>query len=273
VAPYAGQKAFVFFDEAEAEGPSGGDPFSADHLADLLNMRQIPLVVLNACQSGKQVGAAETSLGSRLLAAGVQLVVAMGYSVTVSAARLLMTTLYGHLLAGREPAVAIRRARLELYHNKRRQAAYGQEIPLEDWLLPVIYQNRPPDFGPHTFTGEWTDPGPLYAPPRTTYHFVGRDLDILHVERPPAAPQPAVNPGDGRGGQNHPAPSPGLVVAENPAGGAGLLLWVRSESLPPAGNYQPDRAGVGAAPDRHRRRRPGGGAARVEKPPPPAHAR
>ncbi|MEI6758692.1 MAG: CHAT domain-containing protein, partial [Chlorobium sp.] len=182
IEPYTGHRAFLFFeDEEETEG--GGVAVSADDLANLLNMRQIPIVVLNACQSGKQVGETESSLGSRLISAGVQLVVAMGYSVTVSAARLLMTTLYQQLLEGRDPSVAIRRARLELFNDKRRQAAYNQEIALEDWVLPVIYQNEPPDL---TFSG--TDAGTdrtdnSYAPPKSTYGFVGRDIDILQIER------------------------------------------------------------------------------------------
>ncbi|MDV7393004.1 CHAT domain-containing protein, partial [Arthrospira platensis SPKY1] len=100
-----------------------------------MQAHQLPIAVLNACQSGKQVGAQETSLGSRLMAAGVQLVVAMGYSVTVSAAALLMQTLYGALLDGQPLAQAIRRGRLALYNDKGRRAAYDQTIQLEDWLL------------------------------------------------------------------------------------------------------------------------------------------
>jgi Tfp pilus assembly protein PilF len=181
--PYDGLQAFLFFDDDDGRSEGGGNPVSAADLARLLNARRIPMVVLNACQSGKQVGAAETSLGSRLLAAGVQLVVAMGYSVTVSAARLLMTTLYRQLLAGREPAVAIRRARLELYNDKWRRAAFGQKIKLEDWVLPVIYQNLPLHFDPAAFQGEAAILPTTYNPPRTAYGFVGRDLDILQIER------------------------------------------------------------------------------------------
>ena len=39
----------------------------------------------------------ETSLGSRLMSAGMEMVVAMGYSVTVTAAKLMMEHLYKHL--------------------------------------------------------------------------------------------------------------------------------------------------------------------------------
>ncbi|MCB8967479.1 MAG: CHAT domain-containing protein [Ardenticatenaceae bacterium] len=95
---YDGWRAFLSF--------SGDQPGSRDLVADeviaaLLQSHQIPIAILNACQSGMQVGESETSLGSRLMAAGVQTAVAaMGYSVTVSAAVLFMTHLYQHLLAG-----------------------------------------------------------------------------------------------------------------------------------------------------------------------------
>jgi hypothetical protein len=78
----------------------------------------------------------------------------MGYSVTVSAAELLMSTLYQHLFAGDDLAVAIRHARTELYNNKERRAYFDQKINLEDWLLPVVYQNQPVTLKPSEFTPE-----------------------------------------------------------------------------------------------------------------------
>ncbi|MCP4350826.1 MAG: CHAT domain-containing protein [Desulfobacterales bacterium] len=91
---YEGRKAFLFF-EGEQEGKS--DPAEAGEIADLLKLHHIPVAVLNACQSGKQVWDSETSLGSRLLQAGVQTVLAMAYSVTVTAASLMMERLYENL--------------------------------------------------------------------------------------------------------------------------------------------------------------------------------
>ncbi len=184
VEPYEGQRAFIFFDPDPNEGDGkAGRPVSADDLAKLLNARQIPIAVLNACQSGKQVGDVETSLGSRLLAAGVQLVVAMGYAVTVSAARILMVELYERLLAGNSPATAIRRARLELYNRKKRRVYFNQEIELEDWMLPVVYQNEPPQLDANTFEGQPPDRGVPYSRRDPMHGFVGRDLDILQIER------------------------------------------------------------------------------------------
>jgi hypothetical protein len=67
IASYEGQKAFLFLEGAQE---NQADPVEAGEVASLLIHHQIPVVILNACQSGKQVGATETSLGSRLLQAG-----------------------------------------------------------------------------------------------------------------------------------------------------------------------------------------------------------
>ena len=197
IEPYDDLKAFLFL-ESDKEHPSTpspkgdekgqSDPVEAQELADLLANHQIPIVILNACQSGKQVGDAETSLGSRLMTAGVQMVLAMGYSVTVTAAELLMTTLYEQLFAGQDLTAAIRRARLELYNRKGRRAYFNQTIDLEDWFLPVVYQDQeqrlqPRDFTPQESAAYYERQARRYRPPTVTYGFVGRDLDVLHAEK------------------------------------------------------------------------------------------
>jgi len=183
VEPYTDKKAFLLFEEEESKDGNGGELVSAEDIANQLRLHQIPVVALNACQSGKQVGATETSLGSRLLQSGAQLVIAMGYSVTVSAARLFMTRFYQELLAGREPATAIRSARLELFRDKARKGAYNREIVLEDWMLPVIYQNTPVQFRFSAAAPGAAFAMPRYPKPATAYGFFGRDLDVLEIER------------------------------------------------------------------------------------------
>ncbi len=186
--PYKGDKAFLSFESEQEE--SKADLVEASELARLLIAHHIPIAILNACQSGKQVGERETSLGSHLVQAGVQFVLAMGYSVTVSAAELLMKTLYEKLFAHAELPVAIRDGRAELYNHKERRAYFDQQIDLEDWLLPVAYQNAPVPLHPREFTLEernaWFErkaEESQYRPPVPTYGFVGRDLDILSIER------------------------------------------------------------------------------------------
>ncbi|MBI2303118.1 MAG: tetratricopeptide repeat protein [Chloroflexi bacterium] len=182
---YEGSKAFLLF-EGKKEGQA--HPVEASKLADLLISHQVPIVVLNACQSGKQVGVAETSLGSRLMQSGVQVALAMGYSVTVTAAELMMGRLYEQLFSGLDLSTAIRRARLELYNQRGRRAYFDQVIDLEDWLLPVVYQNQEMrlevrDFTPEEHARYYERRAERYRPTEPAYGFVGRDLDILEIEK------------------------------------------------------------------------------------------
>ncbi|MEL6929332.1 MAG: CHAT domain-containing protein [Cyanobacteria bacterium J06600_6] len=77
VEAYEGLKAFLAL-----EGKETGeyDLVEAEEMADLLTGKGIPVCILNACQSGKQLNQTEeednreTSLGSRLMNAGMQMV-------------------------------------------------------------------------------------------------------------------------------------------------------------------------------------------------------
>jgi tetratricopeptide (TPR) repeat protein len=221
--PYEGVKAFLFL-EGETNGKA--DPVEAQELADLLTGKGIPVCILNACQSGKQVSftltppltrgaggvnpddsqtstppnpplvrggedgdnSRETSLGSRLMAAGMQMVVAMGYSVTVTAASLLMEKLYRELFNNKGISEAIRLGRRELFNRKSRQAYYNQTIDLEDWLLPVVYSNQAVNLNLREFTPQEEETffeslGRQYRFPQPEYGFVGRDLEILKIEK------------------------------------------------------------------------------------------
>jgi tetratricopeptide (TPR) repeat protein len=181
-------KAFLFF---EAEAADTLDPAEADELARLLREHQIPIAILNACQSGQQIGATETSLGSRLLQAGVQTVIAMGYSVTVSAAALMMPVLYRSLLNQKDVLVALREARTALHNQPERRAYFNQRIKLEDWLLPVVYQPQGSietklPLREMTLTEQaqiLSRQSSRYQAPEPTYGFVGRDVDILQIEK------------------------------------------------------------------------------------------
>ncbi|MGQ4649167.1 tetratricopeptide repeat protein [Lyngbya aestuarii] len=198
IQPYQGVKAFLFL---EGERKRKADPVEASELAGLLTGKGIPVCVLNACQSGKQVkgdtetrgqlsldDSRETSLGSRLMGAGMQMVVAMGYSVTVTAASLLMETVYKQLFAEKGISEALRLGRKELYNRKGRRAYYNQTIDLEDWLLPVVYCNQQVKLNLREFTPQEEEAyfasrqqQYRFTPP--TYGFVGRDLEILKIEK------------------------------------------------------------------------------------------
>ncbi len=194
IQPYEGVRGYVFFEKEASPATQSSatkdnaDAVQAGELAALLQQFQVPMVVLNACQSGKQVGEHESSLGSRLMQAGVQNVLAMGYSVTVSAATKCMTALYQQLFEGQDLQHSLRRARVALRGDKTRRAYFDQRIQLEDWLLPVMYENTPAQLkvrqpnAAELNTQLAREQGAVqFAAP--TYGFFGRDLDILRVER------------------------------------------------------------------------------------------
>ncbi|MCE7982137.1 MAG: CHAT domain-containing protein [Caldilinea sp. CFX5] len=181
--------AWLFFED---EASDDLDAASAEEVAGLLLDHQIPIAILNACQSGQETGDPETGLGSRLLAAGVQTVVAMGYSVTVSAATQLMATLYAQLFQPpHDLPAALCAGRTALHYEKTRKAAYNQRIKLEDWLLPVLYQpsSQTPRHLPlreMSFDEQiafYSRLATRYTPPEPEYGFVGRDVDILQIEK------------------------------------------------------------------------------------------
>ncbi|MEM6520657.1 MAG: CHAT domain-containing protein [Cyanobacteria bacterium P01_D01_bin.71] len=213
IEPYAGVKAFLFL---EGETPGQSDPVEAQELANLLTNQGIPVCILNACQSAKQVqgtareagvaegsppapldpGSAaggeivqrETSLGSRLMTAGMQMVVAMGYSVSVTAATVLMQKVYAELFAQQPLAEAIRLGRRELHNDKTRKGWFNLTVDLEDWLLPVVYGNQSVQFDLQEMKPEEEEKylealASRYEFPEPTYGFFGRDLEILKIEK------------------------------------------------------------------------------------------
>lgn len=187
--PYAHKKAFLFF-ESRQKGVAV--PVEAEQLAKVLKQQQVPIIILNACQSAKQDhkdSSNETSLGRILIQQGIQLVLAMRYSVSVSAAKLMMEVLYQQIYSHKGIEKAIAQARKELYRYKTRRAAYNRAIPLEDWILPVVYQNRPPKLQLRAFTGDekaafvQSTKIPHSLQQHLPYGFFGRDLDILQIEK------------------------------------------------------------------------------------------
>jgi len=212
IKPYTGVKAFLFL---EGETPGQSDPVEAQELAHLLTNQGIPVCILNACQSAKQVRQnagvesqepedggddpqlqtlnptiqnPETSLGSRLMTAGMQMVVAMGYSVSVTAATILMEKLYAELFTQKPLAEAIRLGRRELHNRKTRKGWFNMTVELEDWLLPVVYGNSAVQFdlqrmSPQDEEAYLESLASRYQFSQPTYGFVGRDLEILKIEK------------------------------------------------------------------------------------------
>jgi len=188
-------KSVIYLESTEADHRA--DPIEATQLAQLLVQHQIPITLLNACESGKQIGLTETSLSGQFMEAGVPLVLAMRYTVTLGAATFFMKTLYQHLFgegeghnqSNHDIATAIRYARKTLYNNKERRSTYNELIELEEWIIPVVYQNTPTfslplrDFRPDEQTQrDAYDARTFHQNPAPPDQFIGRDLEILEIE-------------------------------------------------------------------------------------------
>ncbi len=180
------------------------DRVDANRLGTLLNRRGVPLMVLSACQSAAQE---ETnpyaSVAARLIRAGVGSVLAMNYSVLVTAAKIFVAAFYGGLAGGLTVGQAVDEGRVALLadeqrHTLTRRNAGGQlveeTIRLRDWFLPALYQQSadPVVFAERADLSEvspalplaLTDPNlPGGLPPDPRHGFHGRAREMLRLER------------------------------------------------------------------------------------------
>jgi len=173
------------------------DPVWGEQLSHLLREHRIPIMVLNACQSGMQSAEADdafASVATSLLRAGVRSVVAMGYSLYVSAAREFLPAFYARLFDSGSVAEATRAARQALLVNPMRLSARGP-YPLQDWLVPVLYQQQPLllQFASKAKASDLEiEPIPEDAKlsaREAPYGLIGRDYAVLALERALRRPQ------------------------------------------------------------------------------------
>ena len=121
------------------EKPEGGsDRVTASTIATVLTQGKVPVVVLNACQSGAVGKELEASVATALLKAGCAAVVAMGYSVYAVAAAEFMAAFYEALFTGATVGQAVTAGRGRLFERDGRPSPKG-DMPLADWLVPVHY--------------------------------------------------------------------------------------------------------------------------------------
>ena len=128
------------------EQPGGGpDAVPASRVAQVLAMGQVPVVVLNACQSGAVGKDLEAAVATRLLRHGIASVVAMAYSVYAVAAADFMAAFYERLFAGHTVTAAVTAGRQRLFQRNMRPSPKG-DMPLADWVVPVHYLRRDVSF-------------------------------------------------------------------------------------------------------------------------------
>jgi len=144
----AGAGAPGMFQDAAPEGAlvfqaagGGRDLVPASRVAQVLEAARVPVVVLNACQSGAVGKQLEAAVATRLLQGGAASVVAMAYSVYVVAAAEFMAAFYERLFAGDTVSAAVTAGRQRLFRHPDRPSPKG-DLPLADWVVPVHYLRR-----------------------------------------------------------------------------------------------------------------------------------
>ena len=144
----AGAGAPGMYQDTESEGvlvfqtaDGGRDPVPASRVAQVLAAARVPVVVLNACQSGAVGKQLEAAVATRLLRGGAASVVAMAYSVYAVAAAEFMAAFYERLFAGDTVSAAVTAGRQRLFRHPGRPSPKG-DLPLADWVVPVHYLRR-----------------------------------------------------------------------------------------------------------------------------------
>ena len=169
------------------------DLIDGRRLGQLLANSGIPLFVINAYRSAQMtVFNPFTSLASQLIANGVKGVVVTPYPFCSTAAELFMGRFYAGLAKHRLLAEAVTDARRALEGQPGRESVTGS-TELKDWIIPVLYQREHryvplPESchrEPIERDRDETPARPRVAEvcPEGRYGFVGRDYDMLRIER------------------------------------------------------------------------------------------
>ncbi len=188
-----GSRGVLVFEDEKGEP----DQVDTEQLSNLLKESAVPAVVLNACQSAMIDSHAEdafASVAASLLKSGMRSVVAMAYSLYVSGARHFVPAFYERLFEAGNVAQGVRAGRQQMLAHPGRICARG-DFPLKDWLVPVVYQQKPLDFSFATEAKKTAQRGESQLPEGARdednpYGFIGRDGPLLALERamlrPPA---------------------------------------------------------------------------------------
>ncbi|MBF0437111.1 MAG: tetratricopeptide repeat protein [Magnetococcales bacterium] len=161
----------------------------AKELNNLLAKHRIPFMVLNACRAAAVDERARDPFAATapaLIRAGVRGVVAMGYNLYVSGAQVFIPAFYERLFRSGSIIEATRSGREAMVAHPERDCSRGR-FPLQDWLLPVLYQQEAPVLPfqetASPTTAEETVVIPEEAQVPGDFGFIGRERAILGLER------------------------------------------------------------------------------------------
>jgi tetratricopeptide (TPR) repeat protein len=164
---------------------------SANEIAGIVRDHRIPLFFLDACQGAKAVKDPSASVAGRLLESGVASVAAMSHTVLVETARRFIAEFYKELLSGKRVGQAMLAGQRALKSDTFRGKTFTGELHLEDWFVPVLFQEEQdpqliretPAEQVEAVIAKKKDLALGELPPAPPHQFLGRSRDLLKAER------------------------------------------------------------------------------------------
>ena len=163
----------------------------ADRIARIVRDHRIPLFFLEACQTAQADRDPSASVAARLLESGVASVAAMTHSVLVETASRFISQFYDELLQGKRVGQAMLAGQRALKSDTFRDKTFTGELHLEDWFVPVLFQEEQDPQLVREVPGEQVAAiiekrrelalGEL--PEEPPHRFLGRSRDLLKAER------------------------------------------------------------------------------------------
>jgi hypothetical protein len=181
-APASSKFSFLYFSDPNGYGTK---PVAASQVAKLLREYNIPIVVLNACESARANAGDDANIAKTFARAGVKNILAMVYKASESAMLRFLENFYKEfLIEGRSFTNAATLARRILRSDSARDARFHLQLPLHDWFVPVVYSSVPELSLIRPYKVQQP---PVEGPSRTEttceVSFPGREFDLLRLEK------------------------------------------------------------------------------------------
>jgi tetratricopeptide (TPR) repeat protein len=178
----------------------------ASELGAEIQKHNIPLVFLEACETSKTEANPGASVAASLLQVGVASVVSMSHSVYVVTATKFVQAFYKALSDGCRIGAAMLAGQRALYQDRHRFVVSGiGKIDLQDWFVPILFQHsKDPILFKKIYSEKSKDNNQHtqqlqlgYLPVAPPHQFLGRDRELLFLERVLQQQQYAVVKGAG----------------------------------------------------------------------------
>ena len=132
-------RAFLQF--VDPDDPSELKPISGDRVAKVLRTSGVEAVLLNACESASQSRGMPSNIAALFVHVGIATVIGMSYKLLVNAADVFVGEFY-RAIRHVSVSQAVLYARWMLAGRRDRMARFRKVVSVEDWIVPVIYQNE-----------------------------------------------------------------------------------------------------------------------------------